>query len=61
MASIVAVAVVVRLFIHSFRLFLQRLFKSTIIIRGIRVRILYRSSTPKRYRQLRVKDLPKVP
>jgi len=45
--------------IHSFRLFLL----CPLLLRGATdtARILCQSFTPKRHRQLRVKDLPKVP
>src|SRR6218665_3629767 len=53
---------VVWLFIHSFGLFLRRLFKFTIVLREAPdTRILCRSFMPKRHRQQQVKDLPKVP
>src|SRR6218665_1279764 len=51
-------------FIHSFMPFLYRLLKSRpTIFRSApdKARILCRSSTPKHHRQLRVKDLTKVP
>jgi len=50
-------------FIHSFWLFLWRLFKSTIVPRSApnTAQILCRSFTPKSHRQLRVKDLPNDP
>src|SRR6218665_1834995 len=54
----------IRSFIHSFRLLLWRIFKSTILLRGApdtaRIGLLCPSFTPKRHRQLRVKDLTKV-
>jgi len=49
--------------IHSFCTFLKRLFKSTTTQRCSRLQHWYyvRVNTPKRYRQLWAKDLPKVP
>jgi len=53
------------LFIHSFKVFLKRLFKLTTTQRHYRhstdSQILCQSFTPKHHRQLWVKDLPKVP
>ena len=50
-------------FIHSFRIFLQRLFKSTTTQRRSRLQRWHcvGVNTPMRYRQLWVKNLPKVP
>src|SRR6218665_1750945 len=50
-------------FTHSFRSFLSHLFKFTIPLRSApdTARILCRNFTPKRHRQLLVKDLLKVP
>src|SRR6218665_1618626 len=52
----------IHLFIHSFRLFIQHL-SSPLLLRGASdtAWILCRSFTPKRHRQLRVKDLPNGP
>jgi len=49
--------------LHSFWIFLKHLFKSTTTQRCSRLQHWYcvRVNMPKHYRQLRVKDLPKVP
>src|SRR6218665_497860 len=49
-------------FIHSYRLFLYSASLSPLLLRGApdTARILCRSFMVKRYRQLRMKDLPKV-
>ena len=51
-------------FIHSFKLFVWHLFKSTSLLYSealpTAARIVCQSFTSKRHRQLQVKDLPKV-
>ena len=59
---ILLVSMPVCLSIHSFWIFLQRLFKSILLIGAPdTARILCRSFPPKRHRQLRVNDFPKAP